>query len=92
MTAPRPVDNRPESGGANLVDSFHCSFCGTARDDCEHIFDGPRVAICGECLLLALGTFLHGWPAPDPEIEEQREAVKAAMRKLPWLEAKAEGV
>jgi hypothetical protein len=67
-----------------------CSFCGCHTGDCEHLFHGPRTAICGECVLTALGVMLHGYPQPDPEIEAQREHVKNALRNLPWLEMKRE--
>lgn len=63
-----------------------CSFCGVVADDCGHLFSGPSVSICSDCVILALRTFLSGWPSPDPAQEQAIQAAKDAERSKPWIE------
>lgn len=38
----------------------HCSFCGQTRADVKFMLAGPNVAICGECVALAVREMVEG--------------------------------
>lgn len=51
-----------------MADPSHCSFCGQTRGDVRFLLRGPGdVAICGECIALAVREMVEGKGLIDAE-------------------------
>lgn len=59
-----------------------CSFCGKSQQSGVRLVAGPEVAICEECVELAVEV-LQGPPEPDPNVIRVRRSAVMEARAVP---------
>lgn len=61
----------------------HCSFCGQTRGDVRFLLEGPSVAICGDCIALAVRQLVEGAGQIDAEAFANAPTYKFEVEGLP---------